>query len=260
MFTVVEVPQWQGSSSPTAPDLVEGAARIARLITGDERASSVAASLPGPEHVKVTCGATLAETASRVRDVLPAEGLTVTVGGDCGVELEPIAAAVRRFGERLVVVWFDAHGDLNTPESSPSGAFHGMVLRTLLGEGPDELVPPLPLLPSQVALSGVRAMDPAERDYIQSNPFGDLASLPEDAVLYLHLDLDVLEGFSSIGCPEPDGLPAEELLSQVRKLSARHQVVGLGITEYTPSDPADEALLAELVPELVQLCVASHKR
>ncbi|NUS03623.1 MAG: arginase family protein, partial [Nonomuraea sp.] len=95
----------------------------------------------------------LVVTASRVREAVSGagwDGLVVTAGGDCGVELEPVAAARRRFGERLVVVWFDAHGDLNTPDSSPSGAFHGMVLRALTGEGPDGLVAGEPVGPGQV--------------------------------------------------------------------------------------------------------------
>ncbi|MEV4259252.1 arginase family protein [Spirillospora sp. NPDC049652] len=254
MYTVIEVPQWQGSSASDAGRLVEGAAWIASLICGDEH-------VPGASsRVRVAPGASLAETAARVREVLPEQGLTVTVGGDCGVELEPVAAAVRRYGERLAVVWFDAHGDLNTPESSPSGAFHGMVLRTLLGEGPEDLVPPTPLRPSQVALSGVRALDSAERDYLDRAGFGDRGNLREDAVLYVHLDLDVLDGFSSVGCPEPGGLPADELLSQISALTSRHEVVGLGITEYTPSDPADERVLAGLLPEIVRLCATSHAR
>ncbi|MCZ0970589.1 arginase family protein [Streptomyces albulus] len=65
-----------------------------------------------------------------------------TVGGDCGVELAPVSHAVARHGADLAVVWFDAHADLNTPASSPSGGFHGMVLRTLLGQGPAALLPP----------------------------------------------------------------------------------------------------------------------
>ncbi|WP_218005699.1 arginase family protein [Actinomadura hibisca] len=241
MFTVIEVPQWQGSSSPTASRLVEGAARLAAMVGGDD-------------HVQVVPGATLAETAARVRDVLPEEGLVVTVGGDCGVELEPIAAAARRYGDRLAVVWFDAHGDLNTPESSPSGAFHGMVLRTLLGEGPPELVPPTPLRPSQVVLSGVRALDAGEIDYLDGAQFGDLASLDEDTVLYLHLDLDVLDAITSVGFPEPGGLSAEQLLAQISELASRHKIVGLGITEYAPASPEDDVLLARLVPEVVHLC------
>ncbi|MFD2348790.1 arginase family protein [Nonomuraea ferruginea] len=65
----------------------------------------------------------LVVTASRAREAQAGSGggFVVTVGGDCGVELEPVAAARRAYGDRLVVVWFDAHGDLNTPESSPSG-------------------------------------------------------------------------------------------------------------------------------------------
>ncbi|MFC5184735.1 arginase family protein [Actinomadura harenae] len=257
MLAVVEVPQWQGSSSPTAPRLVEGAAWITWLIG---RVPSLAREDVVFSKVHVPPGATLAETASRVRDVLPEDGLTVTVGGDCGVELEPVAAAARRHGERLAVVWFDAHGDLNTPESSPSGAFHGMVLRTLLGDGPEELVPPTPLKPSQVALSGVRALDLGERDFICDNRFASVDALPGDSVLYLHIDLDVLDGLASVGFPEPGGLSPGDLLSQVEELSARHRVVGLGITEYAPADSADEALLADLVPEIVRLCVTSHTR
>ncbi|MFC4906078.1 arginase family protein [Actinomadura gamaensis] len=246
MYTVIEVPQWQGSRSPKAPKLVEGAARVA--------------ALAGGEHVRVTTGETLAETAARVRAVLPGDGPTVTAGGDCGVELEPIARAVRLHGDRLTVVWFDAHGDLNSPESSPSGAFHGMVLRTLLGEGPPDLVPSTPLHPSQVAFSGVRSLDPAEADFLDRTRWGDLADLRDDAVLYVHIDLDVLDGFTSVGYPEPDGLPAAELLSQVEHLASRHQVVGLGITEYAPTTPADDALLTTLVPELVRLCTTPHPR
>lgn len=251
MLTLIEVPQWQGSSSPTAPRLVEGAAQITSLITHDERFRATTS------HVRVTPGATLVETASRVRDVLPGQGLTVTVGGDCGVELEPIAAATRRHGDRLAIIWFDAHGDLNTPASSPSGAFHGMVLRTLLGEGPEELVPPMPLKPSQVVLSGVRALDSAEHAYIQHNQFVDANTLREDAVLYVHIDLDVLEDFTSVGCPEPGGLPPKALLSQLSELSSRHEIVGLGLTEYAPSAPADETLLADLIPEIVHHCLNS---
>ena len=59
---------------------------------------------------------------------------------------------------------------MNTPATSPSGAFHGMVLRTLQGEGPAELVPSRTLRPDQVALVGTRAVDPGEADYIACLP------------------------------------------------------------------------------------------
>ncbi|GAA4237382.1 arginase family enzyme/GNAT superfamily N-acetyltransferase [Streptosporangium album] len=246
--TVVEVPQWQGSSSPAAVRLAEGAARLAAMI-------------PDAEHLRVTIGETLAETAARTREALSRArgGFTVTVGGDCGVELEPISAALREYGERLRVVWFDAHGDLNTPDSSPSGAFHGMVLRTLLGEGPPDLVPDRVLRPEQVVLAGVRALDPAESEYVRVTGLGDLSALADGAALYIHLDLDVLdpEFFGSVGTPEPGGLLPGELTDQIAALASRFEVVGLGVTEYEPARPQDDDLLAKLVPELVTLCGAS---
>ncbi|TYB64295.1 arginase family protein [Nonomuraea sp. PA05] len=244
MLTVVEVPQWRGSLSPTAPRLAEGAARLAAMVPG------------ASAHVRVGTGDTLAETAARVREALPRDGFVVTVGGDCGVELEPVTAALRRRGDRLHVAWFDAHGDMNTPESSPSGAFHGMILRTLQGEGPDDLVRSPVLRPGQIALAGTRALDPAEADHIERAGIGGLDSIGPDAVVYVHVDLDVLDGITSVGYPEPDGLSAEALAEAVEGLAARHEIAGLGITEYAPADPRDEKLLRKLVPRLVEACTA----
>ncbi|AQZ62109.1 hypothetical protein BKM31_12055 [[Actinomadura] parvosata subsp. kistnae] len=245
MLTVVEVPQWQGSASPTAPRLVEGAARLAAMI-------------PADAHVRVETGATLAETADRVRQALPQDGFVVTVGGDCGVELEPITAALRRHGDRLHVAWFDAHGDMNTPATSPSGAFHGMILRTLQGEGPADLVRSPALHPSRIALAGTRSLDPAESEHIRRAGIGGLDAIGPDAVVYVHVDLDVLDGITSVGYPEPDGLSAQALTEAVAELAARHPIAGLGITEYAPANPRDQELLERLVPSLVGLCTASQ--
>jgi arginase len=244
MLTVLEIPQWQGSKSPTAHRLVDGAARLAAMV-------------PADRHVRVTTGDTLAETAGRVRQALPRDGFTVTVGGDCAVDLEPVAAALRQHGDRLTVVWFDAHGDMNTPETSPSGAFHGMILRTLQGEGPADLVPKPALRPDQVAMVGTRELDPAEADHIQRTGIGGLSTVDEDAVVYVHVDLDVLDGISSVCYPVPDGLSPAALTEAVAALAARHEIAGLAITEYAPSARQDEEMLRQLVPELVRLCTGT---
>ncbi|MFB9830637.1 GNAT family N-acetyltransferase [Actinoallomurus acaciae] len=259
-IAVVEVPQWQGSGAATARRLRDGARLLAGLV-------------PAAEHLRVDVpdepGDVLATNAEKVRTALDrARGrLTVTVGGDCGVELAPIAAAVRRHGERLAVVWFDAHGDLNTPESSPSGAFHGMVLRTLLGEGPSALVPDRPLRRDQVVLAGVRALDPAERAYAEGLPVvTDAASLPAavgdaDAV-YVHIDLDVLDPdvFASVGTPEAGGLTPGQVVGMVTALAERFEIAGLGITEYEPARPQDQETLAGLVGPVADACAASVVR
>jgi arginase family enzyme len=217
--------------------------------------------IPGDRHVRVPIADDLSANLDAAR-AIGFDDRTVTVGGDCGVELAPIEAALAAHGDGLAVVWFDAHGDLNTPGSSPSGAFHGMVLRTLLGdEGP--LSPQAKLRPSQVVLAGVRALDPPEKQYVAEHdialvPPGELADLPTVVAaagaraVYVHIDLDVLDpsAFSSVGCPEPGGVTPAALAAAVRSLTDRFPLAGLGITEYEPSDDRDRDTLRALVEAL----------
>ncbi|GIE09673.1 arginase family protein [Paractinoplanes ferrugineus] len=248
--TVLEVGQWQGSGSPTARRLTVGAAELAALVPGDRRLR-----VPIPDEPSST--GLLARNLAAIRAALPEAdpaSPVITVGGDCGVEIAPIEAALARYGDGLVVVWFDAHADLNTPDTSPSGAFHGMVLRTLLGDGPAALLPTRVLKPSQVVLAGVRALDPAEKDYIAANRISDLSDFTgEAAAVYVHIDLDVLDptAFSSVGSPEPRGMTADELVAAVRSLTGRFPLAGLGITEYQPGRASDRALLATMLPALL---------
>ncbi|MEV4368322.1 arginase family protein [Nonomuraea sp. NPDC049637] len=262
--TVVEVPQWRGSGARTAERLREGARLVAEMVDADRRI-----------QVEVDDD-DLVVTASRVRAAVAEagwDGLLVTAGGDCGVELEPVAAARRRFGDGMVVVWFDAHGDLNTPESSPSGAFHGMVLRALTGEGPDGLVAGQPVGAGQVVLAGVRDLDPAEVAFVEDQGVrwvraADVEALveavgaaaaaggAERTAVYVHVDFDVLDPqiFGSVGSPTPDGFRPEELVELVRAVAERFEVVGLGLMEYEPAGAEDQALLESVVKELVAVC------
>ncbi|WP_433301332.1 arginase family protein [Actinoplanes sp. CA-030573] len=253
--TVLELAQWQGSGSRTARRLVAGAAELGALVPGDKRVRAPLSDEPPSLDV-------LARNLAVARTAM-ADRPDVIVGGDCGIEVAPIEAALAAHGDGLVVVWFDAHGDLNTPSSSPSGAFHGMVLRTLLGSGHPEMAPARPLKPAQVILAGVRALDPAEKEYVEEAGIvrvepAALASLasavPASATaLYIHIDLDVLDpqSFAAVGAPEPEGVTPEQLIAAVRALRDRFPVAGLGITEYEPDRPEDRAVLARLVPALL---------
>ncbi|WP_235854683.1 arginase family protein [Nonomuraea aridisoli] len=266
-MTVVEVPQWRGSAAPTSERLREGARLLAGMVGADRR-------------VRVEVDDDLVSTSAKVRAALadlggpPFEGLVVTAGGDCGVELQPVAAARERYGDRLVVVWFDAHADMNSPASSPSGAYHGMVLRALTGEGPERLVPEEALPPRQIVLAGVRELDPGELAFVRDQrirhlpPVVDAAALVQaieaagDApapVVYVHIDFDVLDPqeFAGVGSPAPGGLRPGELLALVTAVAERFRVVGLGLMEYEPSRKEDQELLSELVPQLVRACARS---
>jgi arginase len=173
----------------------------------------------------------------------------LTIGGDCGVELGSVGHVAAR--DDVALVWFDAHADLNTAASSPSGAFHGMVVRTLLGDGDPSLVPATPLPTNRVLLAGTRAVDDAEASYlaesgVQSLPAAELTCESLIAAIeasgassvYIHIDLDVLDPaeIQGIGYPEPFGLTVPQLTEMVRAVKARFTLVGAGITEFAPAD------------------------
>ncbi|MFD3443977.1 arginase family protein [Microbacteriaceae bacterium 4G12] len=261
--TFVVVPQWQGSGSSRAMRLIDGA----DAIRGDlpSAATRVVA-------VPMEAGETLDSGVSRFASLLAVrsaqrtalaevDGPAITIGGDCGVEFGAVEHALDRFGSDTALVWFDAHPDLNTPESSPSGAFHGMVLRALLGDGADGLAlsPELALPPERVVLVGTRAADEPEDAFLveagvtRLSP-GDVAD-PESAAaavlaavratgatrIYVHVDLDVLDPgeMAGIGYPEPFGLTVPTLVSAITALRADFELVGAGITEFAPSSPDD---------------------
>jgi arginase len=178
-------------------------------------------------------------------------GLAITIGGDCGVELASIQHAAAR-NDAMAVVWIDAHADLNAPAESPSHAFHGMVLRTLLGDGPDALVPGAPLSPGRVILAGTRALDDGELAYIESVGIPVIApdALDADSLtaalaasgatsVYLHVDLDVLDPaeFSSLGYPEPFGVSLTALLAVIAAAKAALPLAGAAVTEFAPASP-----------------------
>lgn len=265
---VLEVPQWQGSGSRTARRLRQGAAELAELVDPDARVRVDVGDGRGARRDGVEALDVLARNLHAVRGALAGAGpgAVTTVGGDCGVELAPIEAALAAHESGLAVVWFDAHGDLNTPASSPSGAFHGMVLRTLLGDGPGELRPTRRLRPAQVVLAGVRALDPGERAFVADTGISHVPvpELADPAVLveavagtrpqavYVHMDLDVLDPrlFASVGAGAPDGLTPAQLGAAVHALAARFAIAGVGITEYEPSRPGDRDVLAGLIAHL----------
>ncbi|MER5883694.1 arginase family protein [Streptomyces sp. NPDC001941] len=252
---VLVIPQWQGSAARDPQRLAEGAHRLGALLPAGRRTVVEVDPRPGQDKDGVRHLDVLARSLEATRTALARSGgdALLSVGGDCGIELAPVAHAVARHGDDVAVVWFDAHADLNTPETSPSGGFHGMVLRTLLGQGPPQLVPTPEerLSTRQVVLAGARALDPAEQDFIESE---HIRALPVQALrepgrlvsavtstgathVYIHLDLDVLdpEHFPSLSCPEPQGLHPDQLRAALAALTERFTFAGMGITEHAPA-------------------------
>jgi arginase len=180
----------------------------------------------------------------------------ITVGGDCAVDIAPIAAARARYGDALTVLWIDAHPDVYSPQSLPSGAFHGMVVRALLGDGPAGLTPEQPLAPQQVVITGERAGDVSEHEYLAKTGvrrYGvdDLERALDGlrGPVYVHIDLDVLEptAFGSTCYPEPDGVQPRQLIDLISQVD---NIVGGAITEHAPSGDDVDKGEAEVIRRL----------
>ena len=124
------------------------------------------------EQIAVHC----LDLRNRVRRELEEGRLPVVLGGDHAVACGTIAAVSDHFAakdERVGLIWFDAHGDMNTPDTSPSGNVHGMPLATCLGDGPSrllELAQRRPMLDvDRCVLVAVHELDQRERDKIREH-------------------------------------------------------------------------------------------
>ncbi|MEV0288689.1 MULTISPECIES: arginase family protein [unclassified Kribbella] len=255
MTTVLCVPQWQGSASDRAPLLAEGAHRTADLLHADAVVSVPVGDGGDDITDGVRARAVLVENLKLIGEALAEiDDFVITVGGDCGVDLAPIAAARRQYGDELAVLWIDAHPDVYGPGELPSGAFHGMVVRTLLGDGPALLTPAHTLAPEQVILAGVRAGGDSEHEYVRRTGlrvYGvDQLESAFDGLsgpTYVHVDLDVLEPteFGSVCYPEPAGVRSSDLVELISRLD---NVVGAAITEHAPAydNPAEADILRRL--------------
>ena len=114
---------------------------------------------------------TVSENLSKATSEIVKKGnFPLTLGGDHSIAVGSISGISQHY-ENLGVIWYDAHGDLNVPEESPSGNVHGMPLRILAGDGPDELVNindfTPKVKPENIVLIGMRDLDEGERKYIK---------------------------------------------------------------------------------------------
>ncbi len=203
---------------------------------GDAMAAAAWLDLPYPEAAVVEERTLEAQIAAQGRN-LPA--LPLVLGGCCCAHVGAIRGLAMRSG-RLAVVWIDAHGDLNTQETSPSGNAWGMPLRMAIDAGFVQ--------PADVALVGARSLDPPERDYLAAAGIDhDVGrALAGCSRVYVAFDCDVLRpGELAVFMPEPGGLAIAEAEELLGAIVARSTLAGVGLTGLTGE--ADPILLTRLV-------------
>ena len=206
---------------------------------GEEMVEAAALPLDYPEASVVEEDSLVAQTLAVASD-LPDRPLVL--GGCCCSHIGAVEGLAARH-ERLGVVWLDAHGDLNTPQSSPSGNQWGMPLRMLIDGGAIEAC--------DVALVGARNLDPPEVEFMMVNGIDDDVErvLANASAVYIALDCDVLDPDEmTVFMPEPGGPSLAEVEKLLGRICDRGSVVGAGFTGLAP-DPAN-------VEPLERLCAA----
>ena len=174
----------------------------------------------------------------------------VSMAGDCCAAIG-VAAGLQRAGERPILVWFDAHGDFNTPESTPSGFVGGMPLAMIVGRGdlalPDAVgLRPLP--ESDVILSDARDLDPGERLLIEASAVNHARSInevtsliPPDRPIHVHLDVDVIDPAEapSMKYATPGGPRVAELCAVLAAIEATGRLVAVSLSAWDVDGDAD---------------------
>jgi arginase len=223
-----------------------------------------------------TTFAILRTISAKVKDSVERHHLPIVLAGGC---LSTLGALSAIGAESTGVIWFDAHADFNTPETTPSGFIDGMALAANTGRCWRTLSASVPgfrtLQEKNVVLVGARDIDPEEQAQLESseirwlkttavrqngveNSFKPLlASLPQR--VYIHLDLDVLDvteaHVNEYSCP--GGLRLSEVLEIVDLIGRDRAIVGAAVTSYDPSVDHDAKALNAGVAAVKQLLSAA---
>ncbi len=213
-----------------------------------------------------------AESLRRGREAIEAGSLPLFLGGDHSISVGTVSGVA--CGGPIGLLWIDAHADVNTPETSPSGNIHGMPLASLIGTGAPELVdlgrPGPTVRPQDVMLIGVRDLDPGERRFLKQSEAGvytmreiderGMAVVAREALsrlshlerLHVSLDMDCLDPLIApgVGTPVPGGLSYREAHLLMEIIADDGRVAAADVVEINPM--LDEKnRTAEIAVELV---------
>jgi arginase len=199
---------------------------------GEAMAEAAWLELPFPEAAVVEAESLEEQSLALAAD-LPERPLVL--GGCCCSHIGAVEGLAAR-QDRVSLVWFDAHGDLNTPQTSPSGNTWGMPLRMLLDSGAVQQ--------EDTVLIGAHELDPPEEEFLAGSrvhrgPEGVGRALEGTGCTYVAVDVDVLEPSElSVFMPEAGGLLLGEVEAILGDLPGRTNVLGAGFTglSFEPSN------------------------
>ncbi len=208
----------------------------------------------------------LLEAGGQVDDALAAGRRPVLVASDCAVGLTTLPAVARHRPDARFL-WLDAHGDFNTPDTTTSGFLGGMCLAGACGRWRSGLADPVQ--PGRIVLAGVRNLEPAEREALETSPVTVIGASLETLVftqnaldrspVYLHVDLDVLDPSSfPAWMPAEGGLSPDKLYDLFEAVAGECEVVGFEISDaHAPEDELETKAMVSTALHVLEPLLAA---
>ncbi len=200
--------------------------------------------------------------AAKVTAILQQGALPIILGGDHSIAIGSVSglsAFYRQQEKRVGVIWFDAHGDMNTPETSPSGNIHGMPFAAILGNGAPELTQVSgfapKVYPEDCVLIGARDVDPIEANIMRNSGVRimtmrevderGMSACVDEAIgiaarntagFHVTMDMDFVDpDFApGVGTPVPGGPTYRESHLAMEKVADSGQMLSFELTEINP--------------------------
>lgn len=204
--------------------------------------------------------------ANEVADVRAGGNLPLVIAGDCTFSIG-VAAALQRETPDFTLAWFDAHGDFNTPQTTPSGFIGGMPLAMLCGRGEQTIVTRAGAQvhpESGVILTDARDLDPGEKEAVAASGIhhlpnvADLLSLPlPNRPIYIHFDCDVLRvsDLPAVSYPAKGGPAVETVEAALAHLAETGRVAAVSVTMWNPELDDEEGQSGQVVMGIVERLV-----
>ena len=197
------------------------------------------------------------EAGGQVDDALAAGDMPVLLASDCSICITTLPTVMRHRPDAKIL-WLDAHGDYNTPASTPSGFLGGMCLAAACGEWDAGFGDAIPR--DRVVLAGIRDLDAGERELLERSPATVIGASLETLVavqnaldgapVYVHLDVDVIDPEEMPAqFPVPGGLRADKLYDLLEAVADECEIVGVEVTALEA--PARAATVARVLEPLV---------
>jgi arginase len=202
------------------------------------------------------------DLSARVERILQTGAIPIVLGGDHSIAIGSVSglsAFYHRQQSRVGVVWFDAHGDMNTPESSPSGNIHGMPFAAILGQGVKELTEiggfAPKVLPADCALIGARDVDRKEAEIMRHSGVRiftmrevderGMSACVDEAItiasrntvgFHVTMDMDFVDPdyAPGVGTPVPGGPTYRESHLAMEKIADSGRMLSFELTEVNP--------------------------